>query len=202
MTTPTSSAGSKSGSNQSSTGRSSQSARTGSRQTRSQSSSSQNRSAQSRSSQGQSQGQSRSQSQNQSRGQSAQNRSAQGQSQGQSAQKAQSTTAKSAQSRSGSRSSGSSGTTVHLPFVTAQFHAPEMHVPGREEISSAANSAVTQAGSAVSAVREQMPERDQALFYGALGGAAALSVIEWPVALAIGVGTALVSRSKSQSAAR
>lgn len=180
MTTPTSSAGSKSGSNQSSTGRSSQSARTGSRQTRSQSSSSQNRSAQSRSSQGRSQNQSR----------------------GQSAQKTQSTTAKSAQSRSGSRSSGSSGTTVHLPFVTAQFHAPEVHVPGREEISSAANSAVTQAGSAVSAVREQMPERDQALFYGALGGAAALSVIEWPVALAIGVGTALVSRSKSQSGAR
>lgn len=169
-----------SGSKQSSTGRSSQSQRSGSRQTRSQATSSRTQSTK---------------------------QSTEGRSRGQSSQKAQAaqkpqSTSTTAQSRSPS-SSRSSGTTVHLPFVTAQFHAPEMpHVPGRQEISSAANSAVEQAGSAVSAVREQMPSRDHAIFYGALGGAAALSVIEWPVALAIGVGTALVSRSKSQSGAR
>jgi hypothetical protein len=74
-----------------------------------------------------------------------------------------------------------------------------MHVPGKEQITSAANTAVEQAGSAVSTVREHMPSREHALFYGALGGAAALSVIEWPVALAIGVGTALVNRGQSGS---
>lgn len=86
---------------------------------------------------------------------------------------------------------------MRIPFVTAQWHSADVHVPGKQEITSAANSAVESAGSAVSAVREQMPSREHAIFYGVLGGAAALSVIEWPVALAIGVGTALVSRRKS-----
>lgn len=71
-------------------------------------------------------------------------------------------------------------------------------MPGKQEITTAANSAVQSANSAVSAAREQMPSREHAIFYGALGGAAVLSVIEWPVALAIGVGAALVSK-RSQS---
>lgn len=79
--------------------------------------------------------------------------------------------------------------TVELPFVTAQFHAPDVHVPGREDLSSAAN-----------AVRSQLPSRDHALFYGALGLSAAFAMIDWPVALAIGVGTALVSRGSAQQA--
>lgn len=118
------------------------------------------------------------------------------------AEKSQTSTTAKAQS-SGAQSSGSrsrqqsGGSTWHLPFVTAQFHAPEMHVPGKEQITSVANTAVEQAGSAVNTVREHMPPREHTLFYGALGGAAALSVIEWPVALAIGVGTALVNRGKS-----
>ena len=169
MTTPTRSSG---GQQPRSSGRS-QSQRSGSRQSsqtsRSQSSSTQSRSGQSRS--GQSGG-----------GQSAQGTSRSG-------------GARSGGSRSSASQSG--GPTVRIPFVTAQFHAADVHVPGKQEITSAANSAVESAGSAVSAVREQMPSREHAIFYGALGGAAALSVIEWPVALAIGVGTALVSRRKS-----
>ena len=64
-----------------------------------------------------------------------------------------------------------------------------MHVPGREDVTSAAN-----------AVRSQLPSRDHALFYGALGLSAAFAVIDWPVALAIGVGTALVSRGSDRQA--
>lgn len=92
-------------------------------------------------------------------------------------------------SRSGGKTDGAHEATVELPFVTAQFHAPEVRVPGREDVTSAAN-----------AVRSQLPSRDHALFYGALGLSAAFAVIDWPVALAIGVGTALVSRGSDQQA--
>lgn len=118
-----------------------------------------------------------------------------------SSQSTQTTAARSSQSRQSgqstqARSSSSGGkadraheATVELPFVTAQFHAPEVHVPGREDVTSAAN-----------AVRSQLPSRDHALFYGALGLSAAFAVIDWPVALAIGVGTALVSRGSDRQA--
>lgn len=104
-----------------------------------------------------------------------------------SSQSGQSTQARS--SRSGGKADRAHEATVELPFVTAQFHAPEVHVPGREDVTSAAN-----------AVRSQLPSRDHALFYGALGLSAAFAVIDWPVALAIGVGTALVSRGSDQQA--
>lgn len=105
----------------------------------------------------------------------------------QSRQSGQSTQARS--SRSGGKADRAHEATVELPFVTAQFHAPEVHVPGREDVTSAAN-----------AVRSQLPSRDHALFYGALGLSAAFAVIDWPVALAIGVGTALVSRGSDRQA--
>ncbi|CAM03078.1 hypothetical protein SACE_3807 [Saccharopolyspora erythraea NRRL 2338] len=63
-----------------------------------------------------------------------------------------------------------------------------MHMPTRQEVNSAASS-----------VRSRLPSPGQAAFYGALGLGAALSVIEWPVALAIGAGTAMVRRGGSAS---
>lgn len=106
------------------------------------------------------------------------------------------TTSSAQSSRQSSGSSGrtsaqtakqSQGTTVELPFVTAQFHKPDVHLPGREDFTSAAET-----------VRSQLPSRDQALFYGGLAAGAAFSLIEWPVAVAIGVGTALVNRTARQ----
>ncbi|QUH02770.1 hypothetical protein HUO13_19910 [Saccharopolyspora erythraea] len=61
-------------------------------------------------------------------------------------------------------------------------------MPTRQDVSSAA-----------STVRSKLPSPGQAAFYGALGLGAALSVIEWPVALAVGAGTALVQRGRSAS---
>jgi hypothetical protein len=75
--------------------------------------------------------------------------------------------------------------TVDLPFVTAKFTVPEVHMPRQEDFASAAE-----------AVRAQLPSRDHALFYGGLTAGAVLSIIDWPVALAIGVGHALVTRSR------
>ncbi|MER2092976.1 hypothetical protein [Saccharopolyspora rectivirgula] len=54
--------------------------------------------------------------------------------------------------------------------------------------------------SAVESVRANMPSREQALFYGGLAASAAFSLIEWPVAVAIGVGGALVQRMARQQA--
>lgn len=93
-------------------------------------------------------------------------------------------TSTSARSGSGGASSSaqSHGATVNLPFVTAEFHRPDVQLPGREDFASAAET-----------VRSQLPTPKQALFYGGLAAGTALSLLEWPVALAIGVGTAVVT---------
>ncbi|MBQ0924035.1 hypothetical protein KBO27_08785 [Saccharopolyspora endophytica] len=77
-----------------------------------------------------------------------------------------------------------------VPYVTAQLHTthiPLPEIPGRNEVAST-----------VTAVRGALPSRDQLLFYSGLTAAAALSVIEWPVAAAIGIGAAVVQRNAHQ----
>jgi hypothetical protein len=66
---------------------------------------------------------------------------------------------------------------VRLPFVTAQFCVPEVDV-----------------GSAVRVVRSWVPTPQRAVYYGDLAALVASSVIGWPVAAAIGVGTAIARR--------
>ena len=78
---------------------------------------------------------------------------------------------------------GSRSATLNLPFMTAQFRAPELHMPGRDDLSGAARG-----------VRSLLPSKTAALFYGGLAATAVLGAIEWPVAAAIGVGTALASK--------
>lgn len=90
------------------------------------------------------------------------------------------------------RQSDSHGTTVHLPFVTAEFHRPDLHLPSvpmpdvRENVAGM-----------VDTVRSTMPSREEMAYFGGLGLLAALSVIEWPVAAAIGVGTVIAQRASS-----
>jgi hypothetical protein len=78
---------------------------------------------------------------------------------------------------------------VDMPLMSAQFRAP--HLPGREEI-----------GSAASSVRSMVPSPTSMLFYGGLALTAALGVIEWPVAVAVGAGTALASRAAAGPASQ
>jgi hypothetical protein len=78
---------------------------------------------------------------------------------------------------------GSRTATLNLPFVTAQFRAPSLHMPGRQDLGNAARGA-----------RSMLPSGKSMLFYGGLAATAALGAIEWPVAAAIGVGSALASR--------
>jgi hypothetical protein len=65
-------------------------------------------------------------------------------------------------------------TTVKLPFVTAQFREPDVDVG--------------------SVVRSSLPTPRRALYYGGRASLAALSVIDWPVAAAIGIGTEIARR--------
>ena len=50
--------------------------------------------------------------------------------------------------------------------------------------------------------RVPVPSPRQLAIYAALGGLAAIEIIDWPVALAMGVGSALVSRKLSTLEAR
>lgn len=74
--------------------------------------------------------------------------------------------------------------TMNLPFVTVQLRAPQL--PGRNEVKGAAR-----------VVQSLLPPPKVVLYYGALAVTAAVGVIEWPVAAAIGVGTALASRGEA-----
>lgn len=80
---------------------------------------------------------------------------------------------------------------ISVPYVTAELHTARIPLPGGKDVASA-----------VDTVRGQLPSRDQLLFYGGLTAAAAFSVIEWPVAAAIGIGNALVQRSVHKEAAK
>ena len=81
--------------------------------------------------------------------------------------------------------------TVNLPFVTAQFRRPEMHVPrlpGRQEVGAAANVA-----------QSFLPPPERLVYYAGLGALAAFEVVEWPVAVAIAAGTAIAGRSRGRT---
>ncbi|WP_214364247.1 hypothetical protein [Pseudonocardia sp. H11422] len=69
--------------------------------------------------------------------------------------------------------------------MTAQFRAPDMHVPRPSDLGGVARGAWS-----------MLPSPTATLYYGGLVATAALGVIEWPVAAAIGIGTALASRGE------
>jgi hypothetical protein len=81
------------------------------------------------------------------------------------------------------RFEGQRTATINLPFMTAVFRVPEVHAPTREDLDAAARGAWS-----------MLPSGKSALFYGGLAATALAGVIEWPVAAAIGIGSALASR--------
>jgi hypothetical protein len=112
------------------------------------------------------------------------------------------------------REPGARGYRVNLPFVSAEFHAPRMprvsrphlsvphvsmpHVPHLSvpyvsvpHVSVPSRRAI---GDTVGAARDRLPSPGRVAFYGGLAAMAALQLIEWPVAVAVGVGMALASR--------
>lgn len=74
--------------------------------------------------------------------------------------------------------------TVNLPGVSAEVHLPDHYIPTRDDLAGAAGS-----------VRQYLPSREMTAWLGSLGALAAFSVIDWPVAAAIGAGTVIAQRA-------
>lgn len=80
-----------------------------------------------------------------------------------------------------------SGPNVDLPFGTGTVHAPDL--PGMRP------------RNVIAAMRSLLPSPREAAYYGGLALLAALEVIEWPVAVAIGAGAAVLGRGHRESGA-
>lgn len=98
--------------------------------------------------------------------------------------------------------SGAHGYRVNLPFVTAEFRAPHMprlSAPSMPRVSMPHVSMPNRRalGEGIGAARNRLPSSARAAYYGGLAIMAALQLIEWPVAVALGVGTALAGRATS-----
>ena len=83
--------------------------------------------------------------------------------------------------------------TVNLPFVTAQFRLPELPVDRLRAMS-------PELGHAARGAASFLPPPERLAYYAGLGALAAFQVIEWPVAVAIGAGTAVAGRSRGSGA--
>jgi hypothetical protein len=79
-------------------------------------------------------------------------------------------------------------TKMHLPGVVVEFHRPDHYIPTREDLAGVANT-----------VRDRLPSGEMMAFYGGLGVLTAFSMIEWPVAVALGAGAVLAQRSVSRA---
>lgn len=95
-----------------------------------------------------------------------------------------STPAKTEAAASGTESGPSArrGGTLNLPFVTAEFRKPDLHLPGGRDVGAAA-------GAVTAKVRSLSPT--ELAYYAGLGLLAVVDLVEWPVALIVGAGTAL-----------
>jgi hypothetical protein len=91
--------------------------------------------------------------------------------------------------------------TLNLPFVTAQFRKPDLHLPdlhlprlgGRPDVGAVA-------GAAAAKARSLSPA--ELAYYAGLGLLAVVEVIEWPVALVVGAGTALARSGRNGGGGR
>jgi hypothetical protein len=83
--------------------------------------------------------------------------------------------------------------TVNLPFVTAQFRLPELPVDRLRAMS-------PELGQVARGAASFLPPPERLAYYTGLGALAAFQVIEWPVAVAIGAGTAVAGRSRGSGA--
>jgi len=74
---------------------------------------------------------------------------------------------------------------LDTPVMSLRIHRPHLRLP---------RMTTEPAGRAARAARSALPPPSRLAYYGGLGAAAALGAIEWPVAVAIGVGTAIGQR--------
>ncbi|MER7499007.1 hypothetical protein AB0L05_07565 [Nonomuraea pusilla] len=78
---------------------------------------------------------------------------------------------------------------LDLPMISVRLRAPDIRLPrmSRQEMGHAADIA-----------RSFLPAPERLAYYGALGALAAFGVLEWPVAAAIGAGTVIAQRGRTE----
>ena len=79
--------------------------------------------------------------------------------------------------------------TLTLPYVTAQVRIPELPVERLRAMS-------LEVGQVARGAASFLPPPQRLAYYAGLGALAAFQVIEWPVAVAIGAGTAVAARTR------
>jgi hypothetical protein len=82
------------------------------------------------------------------------------------------------------------GATIPVPVVTPHLNIFKLHVSGP---------GVPNVGGAGRAVASHLPSAERVAFYGGLGAAAVFGVLEWPVAVAIGLGTAIAHHARGSA---
>lgn len=84
--------------------------------------------------------------------------------------------------------------TITLPFVTAQFRAPDIHLPSIP----LRTPQRTDLNRALATIRSGLPSPEKAGLYAGLAAMGALEIIEWPVVLAIAAASAITQRVGGQ----
>lgn len=104
----------------------------------------------------------------------------------------------SASSRESERRAEKGGSGLNVPVIMPRLSIRHLHIPtfGLGEMG---GGAVAAAGRSMSG---RMPSRERLGYYAGLGALAAIGVIEWPVAAAIGVGVAVAKRTSGDGARR
>ncbi|GGK68876.1 hypothetical protein Sme01_14210 [Sphaerisporangium melleum] len=94
--------------------------------------------------------------------------------------------------------SESNGDLIQLdtPVVSLHVHRPHMprmpRMPGMARMSPQREQEM---GRAMETAKTFLPPPDRLLYYGGLGALAALGMIEWPIAVAVGIGTVIATRA-------
>ncbi|MFE9646662.1 hypothetical protein ACFYO0_21615 [Streptomyces sp. NPDC006365] len=83
---------------------------------------------------------------------------------------------------------------VPIPYVTPGDAFSKIRLPNVRTVTSAATSVATTATSAATSL---LPSPRKLAFYGILGGMTAAGAIGWPVAVAVGAATEVVTREQS-----
>ncbi|NGO43123.1 hypothetical protein [Streptomyces ureilyticus] len=83
---------------------------------------------------------------------------------------------------------------VPIPYVTPGDAFSKVRLPSVRTATSAAASVATTATSAVTSL---LPSPRKLAFYGVLGGMTAAGAIGWPVAVAVGAATEVITREQS-----
>lgn len=102
-------------------------------------------------------------------------------------------TAQQRRSRTPAARRGNGGATVKVPVVAPTVKVMKVHVPGR---------GMSYIGDAGRLAASYLPPADRLAFYGGLGLAAIVGVLDWPVAAAVGLGTMIARRAFRRDTAR